>query len=77
MGIDDIFNKEEIELISKTTKIENKVYTKDELRFIRSNIIEGIFSKSSKNGNFYKLLMKDISTYYRNQKSKPILAKLK
>ena len=40
MGIEDIFNKEEIELISKTTKIENRVYTKDELRLIRSNIIE-------------------------------------
>ncbi len=54
MGIEDIFNKEEIELISKTTKIENRVYTKDELRLIRSNIIDGIFSKSSKNGDIQK-----------------------
>ena len=54
MGIEDIFNKEEIELISKTTKIENRVYTKDELRLIRSNIIDGIFSRSSKNGDLQK-----------------------
>ena len=40
MSIEDLFNKEEIELISKTTKIENRVYTKDELRLIRSNIID-------------------------------------
>lgn len=54
MSIEDLFNKEEIELISKTTKIENRVYTKDELRLIRSNIIDGIFSRSSKNGDLQK-----------------------
>lgn len=54
MGLDNIFNKREIELISKTTKIENKPYTKDELRVIKSNIIDDIFSKSSKNGNLQK-----------------------
>ena len=47
-------SKSKIELISKTTKIENRVYTKDELRLIRSNIIDGIFSKSSKNGDIQK-----------------------
>ena len=54
MSIEDLFNKEEIELIFKTTKIENRVYTKDELRLIRSNIIDGIFSRSSKNGDLQK-----------------------
>lgn len=54
MGIEDIFNKKEIELISRATKIENKLYTKDELRVIRSNIIDDIFSKSSKNGDLQK-----------------------
>ena len=54
MSIEDLFNKEEIVLISKTTKIENRVYTKDELRLIRSNIIDGIFSRSSKNGDLQK-----------------------
>ena len=54
MSIEYLFNKEEIELISKTTKIENRVYTKDELRLIRSNIIDGIFSRSSKNGDLQK-----------------------
>ncbi len=54
MSIEDLFNKEEIELISKTNKIENRVYTKDELRLIRSNIIDGIFSRSSKNGDLQK-----------------------
>ena len=50
MGLDNLFNKREIELISKTTKIENRVYNKDELRIIKSNIIDDILSKSSKNG---------------------------
>ena len=54
MSIDDIFNKEEIELISKNIKIENRIYTKDELRLLRSNIIDCIFSKSSKNGDLQK-----------------------
>ena len=54
MSIDDIFNKEEIELISKNIKIENRIYTKDELRLLRSNIIDGIFSKSPKNGDLQK-----------------------
>ena len=54
MGMDDIFNKKEIELISRTTKIENRAYTKDELRVIKSNIIDDIFSKSSKNGDLQK-----------------------
>ena len=54
MSIDDIFNKEEIELISKNIKIENRIYTKDELRLLRSNIIDGIFSKSFKNGDLQK-----------------------
>ena len=54
MSIEDLFNKEEIELISKTSKIEKRVYTKDELRLIRSNIIDGIFSRSSKNGDLQK-----------------------
>ena len=54
MSIDDIFNKEEIEIISKNIKIENRIYTEDELRLLRSNIIDGIFSKSSKNGDLQK-----------------------
>ena len=54
MSINDIFNKEEIELISKNIKIENRIYTKDELRLLRSNIIDGIFSKSSKNCDLQK-----------------------
>lgn len=54
MSIDDIFNKEEIELISEITKIENKAYTKDELKLMKSNIIDGIFSRSSKNGDLQK-----------------------
>ena len=54
MSIDDIFNKEEIEIISKNIKIENRIYTKDELRLLRSNIIDGIFSKSFKNGDLQK-----------------------
>ena len=54
MGLDNLFNKREIELISKTTKIENRVYNKDELRIIKSNIIDDILSKSSKNGDIQK-----------------------
>ena len=54
MGLDNILNKKEIELISKATKIENKPYTKDELKVIKSNIIDEIFSKSSKNGDLQK-----------------------
>ena len=50
----NLFNKREIELISKTTKIENRVYNKDELRIIKSNIIDDILSKSSKNGDIQK-----------------------
>ena len=52
--LEDIFNKNEIELISKSSKIENRLYTIDELRLIRSNIIDGIFSGSSKNGDIQK-----------------------
>lgn len=54
MGIDDIFSKKEIELISRATKIENRAYNKDELRIIKSNIIDDILSKSSKNGDLQK-----------------------
>lgn len=54
MGMDDIFSKKEIELISRATKIENKTYDKDELRIIKSNIIDDILSKSSKNGDLQK-----------------------
>ena len=48
MGMDDIFSKKEIELISRATKIENRAYNKNELRIIKSNIIDDILSKSSK-----------------------------
>ena len=54
MGMDDIFRKKEIELISRATKIENRAYNKDELRIIKSNIIDDILSKSSKNGDLQK-----------------------
>ncbi len=54
MGMDDIFSKKEIELISRATKIENRAYNKDELRIIKSNIIDDILSKSSKNGDLQK-----------------------
>ncbi len=54
VDINDIFNKEEIKLISRSTKIENRNYTKDEIRAFKSNIIDDIFSKSSKNGDLQK-----------------------
>lgn len=54
VDINDIFNKEEIKLISRSTKIENRNYTKDEIRVFKSNIIDDIFSKSSKNGDLQK-----------------------
>ena len=54
MGMDDIFSKKEIELISRATKIENRAYNIDELRIIKSNIIDDILSKSSKNGDLQK-----------------------
>ena len=54
MGLDNLFNKREIELISKTTKIENRVYNKYELIIIKINIIYDILSKSSKNGDIQK-----------------------
>ncbi len=52
--LEDIFNKNEIELISKSNRIEDRVYTIDELRLIRNNIINGIFSRSSKNEDIQK-----------------------
>lgn len=54
INIFNIFNKEEIELISRTTKIENRNYTKEEAKAIENNIIDDIFSKSSKNGDLQK-----------------------
>lgn len=54
MKINDIFNKDEIELISKATKLEDKIYTKDDFRVIKNNIIDDIFSRSSKNGDIQK-----------------------
>ena len=34
MSIDDIVNKEEIEIIGKNIKIENRIYTKDDLDYL-------------------------------------------
>lgn len=54
MNIYDIFDKNEIKLIEKTVKLENKDYTKDETKLIESSIIEDIFCRSSKNGDIQK-----------------------
>lgn len=54
MNIYKKFNEEEINLITKIKKIEDKDYTKEETMQIENNIIEYIFSRSSKNGDISK-----------------------
>ena len=54
MNIYKKFNEEEINLIAKIKKIEDRDYTKEETMQIEKNIIEYIFSRSSKNGDIQK-----------------------
>lgn len=54
MNIYKEFNKDEIELMSKVIKIENKDYTKDETIKIQNSIVEDIIRRSSKNGDIEK-----------------------
>jgi hypothetical protein len=54
MNIYKKFNEEEINLIAKIKKIEDRDYTKEETMQIENNIIEYIFSRSSKNGDIQK-----------------------
>lgn len=54
MNIYKKFNEEEINLITKIKKIEDRDYTKEETMQIENNIIEYIFSRSSKNGDIQK-----------------------
>lgn len=54
MNIYKKFNENEINLIAKIGKIEDKDYTKEETKQIENNIIEYIFSRSSKNGDIQK-----------------------
>ena len=54
MNIYKKFNEAEINLIAKIKKIEDRDYTKEETMQIENNIIEYIFSRSSKNGDIQK-----------------------
>ena len=54
MNIYKKFNENEINLIAKIGKIEDKDYTKEETKQIENNIIEYIFRKKKKNGDIQK-----------------------
>ena len=56
MKIFDKFTVEERDLIGESSKIEDRVYSIDEVRYIKSNIIDNIFQKSYKNGDMTKAL---------------------
>lgn len=56
MKIFDKFTVEERDLIGESSKIENRDYSIDEVRYIKSNIIDNIFQKSHKNGDMTKAL---------------------
>ena len=56
MKIFDKFTVEERDLIGESSKIENRDYSIDEVRYIKSNIIDNIFQKSYKNGDMTKAL---------------------
>lgn len=56
MNLLNVCTKNEIELIENAGfKVENKDYTKDELRRCEAQITEYIMSHSSKNGDIGKL----------------------
>lgn len=56
MNLLNVCTKNEIELIEKAGfKVENKDYTRDDLRKCESQITEYIMSYSSKNGDIGKL----------------------
>lgn len=51
----EVFSTEEIKKVNSViTKLENKDYTKDELKRLQNSIFEGILSNSSKNGDINK-----------------------
>ena len=54
MKIFDKFTVEERDLIGESSKIEDRDYSIDEIRYIKSNIIDNIFQKSHKNGDMTK-----------------------
>lgn len=54
MNIYKEFNESERDLISKVTSIEDRNYTREETKQIENDIIENIFSHSSKNGGIQK-----------------------
>ena len=56
MKIFDKFTVEERDLIGESSKIEDRDYSIDEIRYIKSNIIDNIFQKSHKNGDMTKAL---------------------
>ena len=56
MRIFDKFTVEERDLIGESSKIEDRDYSIDEVRYIKSNIIDNIFQKSHKNGDMTKAL---------------------
>ena len=56
MKIFDKFTVEERDLIGESSKIEDRDYSIDEIRYIKSNIIDNIFQKSHKNGDMTKTL---------------------
>ena len=46
MKIFDKFTVEERDLIGESSKIEDRDYSIDEIRYIKSNVIDNIFQKS-------------------------------
>lgn len=56
MKIFDKFTVEERDLIGESSKIEDRDYSIDEIRYIKSNVIDNIFQKSHKNGDMTKAL---------------------
>lgn len=56
MKIFDKFTVEERNLIGESSKIEDREYSIDEIRYLKSNIIDNIFQKSHKNGDMTKAL---------------------
>lgn len=56
MRIFDKFTVEERDLIGESSKIEDRDYSIDEIRYIKSNVIDNIFQKSHKNGDMTKAL---------------------
>ena len=56
MKIFDKFTVEERDLIGESSKIEDRDYSIDEIRYIKSNVIDNFFQKSHKNGDMTKAL---------------------